>query len=623
MDTDMLWIGEGYMLDDAGNLVLTSYVDLRDPGSRTPIRTLVKGCRRKHALEDSETIQISALKEFRGKGKKLIRDSQEGLAKEGSETVKPETPEQALERRRIEDQIEAFELVDAGMKLRLGVAHRSVERSNKSLAFGTEWWIVSTAITPETDEEWAAWRATLDPAYGHESVIGQPAKFAEALARMVAEQLGPQGAGAWMTSAVGDSPKARSEHRSQQVIHGPVVYADSVYEALSREEDEISRIAASMFTKSASHAAMREYRFVILRGRAAAESVRLPISGMMRDALAPTTHGLVRVAPAPAEAPTEVRAADPTRSTQASEVRHMRATLTERVAERTAREVVTKGTDGRVLASESERQEEVRERTVTRDLEPRDGVPAPTASAAPNDPRHDTRETEEPGAGGEPAPDDEAAVKALAIGHGAATEEAGAEGDGPAVDGGAGQAFGRFEEMLEDPAFPMPYTSEPWAETALAPEEVHRMYGFVATLGHKVSRVPYEHRQDAASACWHAMQCIRNIFVRLGDIVATASIERGRFVVLELKESAELQANGRIVLAPSGAYAYGLKRKSSGRFGVGEGSLGTVFFPMGSELEEWDSLGWRPKKNARAGEHGTKGVECDDGSRTGPADMSG
>ena len=265
MDTDMLWINEGFMQDDAGNLVLKSYVDLRKPGSRTPIRTLVKGCRREHALEDSETIQVSALEQFRKQGENLIRDPQEGLAKEESETVKPEMPEQALEHRWIKDLNEAFELADAESRLRLDFTHRSVERSSESVEFGKEWWIVSTAITPETEEEWAAWRATLDPAYDHESVIGQPAKFAEALARMVSEQLGPQGDGAWIKSAIGDASGARSEHRSQIVVHGPVVYADSVYEALSQREDEVSRIAACMFTKSVSHAAMREYRFVILR----------------------------------------------------------------------------------------------------------------------------------------------------------------------------------------------------------------------------------------------------------------------------------------------------------------------------------------------------------------------
>ena len=56
MDNKLLWINEGFVLDDAGDLVTTSYVDLRAPANRTAIQTLVKGCRREHALEDAERI---------------------------------------------------------------------------------------------------------------------------------------------------------------------------------------------------------------------------------------------------------------------------------------------------------------------------------------------------------------------------------------------------------------------------------------------------------------------------------------------------------------------------------------------------------------------------------------
>lgn len=612
MHTDMLWIGEGFMQDDAGNLILTSYVDLREPGSRPPIRTLVKGCKREHALEDTETIQMSALERFRDTGENLIRDPQEGLAKEKSEIVKPETPEQALRQRQIEDLNEALELADPEMRITRSVTHRSVETSSESLAFGKEWWIVSTAITPETDDQWAAWRATLDPAYDHESVIGQPAKFAEALARMVAEQVGPQGESISTKSTIGDSPEMRSKHRSQWVIHGPVVYADSVYEALSQAEDEVSRIAASMFTKSASHAAMREYRFVILRDRDAADKVLLRISGMMKDALKQTAHGLVRTAPTPAETAPEVDTTRPTPSKQSSEMRHMRTTSTKRVSERTAHKSLAKGPDGRILETESELHEKVREKTVTHVTEPADRMSPPQIATGPEDMKQHARDiAEQGGMDNETAPglDDESAVKELAIGHRAATEEASSESDEQTVDGGAGRVFVQLEQMFrdqleqifKDPASPLPSTSDPRAEAMLSPQEVHRMFGFVATLGHKVTLVPPEHRQDAASACWHAIQCIRNIFVGLGDIVAKASIERGRFVVLQLKESEDRHTNGRIVLAPSGAYAYGLRRPDGGRFGDSEGSLGMVFFPMGSELEEWSSFGWRAKENARDG----------------------
>ena len=174
------WLSEGFVLDDAGNLIGTSYVDLRDTANRRPVRHLIKGCKRVHALEDSETILISPVARFRDEGENLIRDAQEGLAKEETRTVMPLTAEQAFEERRLLDLSEANELLGSGFSLRTSGSHENVERSSGSLAYGSEWWIYSTAIAPESEEEWAALRATLDPAYDHESVIGQPAKFAEA-----------------------------------------------------------------------------------------------------------------------------------------------------------------------------------------------------------------------------------------------------------------------------------------------------------------------------------------------------------------------------------------------------------------------------------------------------------
>ena len=124
MSTEVLWINEGFMQDDAGNLIVTSFVDLREPGNRTPIRTLVKGCKREHALEDSETIQMSALEKFRAEGENLIRDPQEGLAQGEVMTVTPETPEQALQRRQNED-------LNGGVRTR-GFGDRSSESVSRT-----------------------------------------------------------------------------------------------------------------------------------------------------------------------------------------------------------------------------------------------------------------------------------------------------------------------------------------------------------------------------------------------------------------------------------------------------------------------------------------------------------
>ena len=95
---------------------------------------------------------------------------------EGTETVDPETPEEAVDRRRVADMNEAIELLDSGMAR----TSRAVKRSGKHVSYGKEWWIFSTGLMPDSAKAWAAWRASLDPAYDHESVVGRPAKFAQA-----------------------------------------------------------------------------------------------------------------------------------------------------------------------------------------------------------------------------------------------------------------------------------------------------------------------------------------------------------------------------------------------------------------------------------------------------------
>ena len=67
-------IQEGYRLDDAGHLILTSSVDFRDPEHRTPISTLLKLCEKQYAPENLGTIRISKPPLFRNCGETLISD---------------------------------------------------------------------------------------------------------------------------------------------------------------------------------------------------------------------------------------------------------------------------------------------------------------------------------------------------------------------------------------------------------------------------------------------------------------------------------------------------------------------------------------------------------------------
>ena len=218
----MLWINEGFTLDDAGNVVSTSYVDLRAEGERGAIRSLVKGCRREHALEDGEHILISKPERFREYGPALIRDEQEGFAREERVTVEAETPEEAARRRAASELNDVLRLVGSGEKFTRRVEHSRRKTQSESLSYGKDWWIFCASIRPE-EAEWATWRATLDEDYDHVSDIGQPAKFAQALAKMVVEQVGSCGEKAWVHGTSDGPTGARTRHKHQWVVHGPVV----------------------------------------------------------------------------------------------------------------------------------------------------------------------------------------------------------------------------------------------------------------------------------------------------------------------------------------------------------------------------------------------------------------
>ena len=300
MANDMLWVNEGYVLNDAGHLIVTSYIDLRPPGNRTSITTLVRGCERKYALEDCETIMVSNPSRFRAYGEEMILDVQEGLAREESVVSTQETASESTRQRAVSELNEAFELLGKGMQLSYKESNTKTNttKETKSFTYAKEWWIFCTSIQPVTDE-WEAWRGSLPKGYDHVTEIGQPAKFAQALANMVADQMGPQLANGWMTSSVGSVETEKTKHKTQWVLHGPVVYTDSVYDLLEGITNNEQRIAAQIFVKGRDYAGQQEYRFAILNEGAEEETVILEISGMMRDALKQTDHGLVRHARVP------------------------------------------------------------------------------------------------------------------------------------------------------------------------------------------------------------------------------------------------------------------------------------------------------------------------------------
>ena len=595
----MLLTNEGFVLDDAGNMLTTSYIDLRDKDERAVIRSLVKGCKREHALENGKTLIISKPERFREYGVALIRDDQEGFAREEFVTLEADTPEEAAKRRATADLNDALEVLGSSIKSVHRVEYSRRNTQSESFSYGKDWWIFCASIRPD-DGDWDAWKATLDEDYDHVSEIGQPAKFAQALARMVTEQIGPRGKDAWLTGTGDWTAGARTKHRHQWVIHGPVVYTDRLYETIVGEEDEVRKIAACLFTKPMTHAAQREYRFVVLNGGAEEETVLLNISGMMRDALAPTEGGLIRPSPAPADTVGEDGAPLPLPMKSSTTQRYKRATVKERKEEREETRLETRTSDGQVISSDVKRRESVEETVATKDLETDDRR---IRDLRQDEEREDARsqrsvleieqQSEEPGG----ADDEDAVAKEVALDERDWNDEHDRdEFVIPVVHRGSGRTFKSFGEMLEDPTAPMSPLAKTWEVSACSPEEIVKSYGAVATLALKITWVAVEYRQEAASACWHALQCINHILARLGDIVDSVWIERDRFVVIHIKDSDELKATGRIVIGPSGGYAYCFKTSKSENVGYSEGNLGKLFFPLGDHVEKFESFGWPGKQ---------------------------
>ena len=135
------------------------------------------------ALEDGETVLISKPERFREYGVALIRDEQEGCAREETVTLEPETPEEAAKRRATSDLNDALQLVGSGIKSVHRVEYNRRKTQSESFSHGKDWWIFCASIKPD-EAEWDAWRASLDEDYGH--VLSSDIKRRESVEERVA-----------------------------------------------------------------------------------------------------------------------------------------------------------------------------------------------------------------------------------------------------------------------------------------------------------------------------------------------------------------------------------------------------------------------------------------------------
>ena len=220
------YLADGHHVDDAGNLIACTYVDLRDPTERFPITALRKASSKRHAMPGCETVRIS----------------------------KPAC------------------FLDQGEGIGGGESHHSANG-----------WIYCASIEPETAEERAAWGAAMPAGRGAVSPICRPRAFARALGAMVAEQAGPRGRIVLLRTVEGRS--FRTHHKSQTIYHGPVVYADDPVRRVKQASSDLELLLLLVFLKDAAHRAQREYRFAVWAEDEPAEDVLdLDVSPALADA---------------------------------------------------------------------------------------------------------------------------------------------------------------------------------------------------------------------------------------------------------------------------------------------------------------------------------------------------
>lgn len=252
-------LADGHHVDEAGNLISCTYVDLRDPVQRAPITTLYKASVKRHAVPGCETIRLSKPSCFLGQGE---GPRWSGEQVPGAPGVEPD-----------------------GSAGDSGAGKANATGPSDDVHCGTNVWIYCASIEPETPGERAAWRAAMPPGYDAVSPIRRPREFARALGAMTAEQIGPLGRPVLLRNTV-DGQAFCTAHKHQRVYHGPVAYSEDPYRRLEKAASALEFALLLVFMKDAAHRAQREYRFAVWTGDDPAEDVLdLDVSAALVDAM--------------------------------------------------------------------------------------------------------------------------------------------------------------------------------------------------------------------------------------------------------------------------------------------------------------------------------------------------
>ena len=194
-------LSEGSIVNDAGHLARTWYVDLGvewlpSSAGEWPLcmPMLIKGCEKRHALEVCNTIRVSKPGSFRYEGETLISDMSEAIvSRETLIEERVDDPVDLARERLLDDESNrGSQLVGSTLRTTTNSVSKK-RKTHDKVSSGRNGWIWCSSVEPDESGEWDRWHGSLKPSYDHISRIRSPRRFARALGLMVAQQLGPQG----------------------------------------------------------------------------------------------------------------------------------------------------------------------------------------------------------------------------------------------------------------------------------------------------------------------------------------------------------------------------------------------------------------------------------------------
>ena len=253
---------EGLHIDYAANGIVPIYVDFRMPSSRLPVTSLIKACRRQHAIELCKKIHISKPTQFRKYGEKLILDPSEAKVSHTKVSEKYNDPEDIADAQASDDELaRAFRALGTKAQFTTHNIKKTYTQTN-SLSGGRNGWIFSTTIQTTNSEEEDEWWKSMPDGYDHATHICRPRDFARALGSMVAEQLEPRGPEVtWNYSF--DGHKFKTKHKTQVIYHGPVTYESDPFDRFCKSSTKFESQLLPLFLKGRDYKNQREYRFFI------------------------------------------------------------------------------------------------------------------------------------------------------------------------------------------------------------------------------------------------------------------------------------------------------------------------------------------------------------------------